>query len=78
MADYPFPAALPSFDPWQSRINRVAFAQNDKRRSRRRTAGSRSLGWLLADDRVKQVKEANDIVEVVGEYLSLRRVGRGL
>ena len=27
-------------------------------------------GWPLADDRVKQVKEANDIVEVVGEYLS--------
>jgi DNA primase len=29
----------------------------------------------LADDRVKQVKEANDIVEVVGGYLSLRPVG---
>jgi DNA primase len=29
----------------------------------------------LADDRVKQVKEANDIVEVVGEYLSLRKAG---
>ena len=32
-------------------------------------------GWPLADDRVKQVKEANDIVDVVGEYLSLRPVG---
>jgi DNA primase len=30
----------------------------------------------LADDRVKQVKEANDIVDVVGGYLSLRRVGQ--
>jgi DNA primase len=29
----------------------------------------------LADDRVKQVKEANDIVAVVGGYLSLRPVG---
>jgi len=30
----------------------------------------------LADDRVKQVKEANDIVDVVGEYLALRPVGQ--
>ena len=30
----------------------------------------------MADDRVKQVKEANDIVEVVGEYVSLRKVGQ--
>jgi DNA primase len=29
----------------------------------------------LADDRVKQVKEANDVVEVIGGYLSLRQVG---
>lgn len=29
----------------------------------------------MADDRVKQVKEASDIVDVVGGYLSLRRVG---
>jgi DNA primase len=36
-------------------------------------------GWPLADDRgtlVKQVKEANDIVEVVGSYISLRPVGK--
>ena len=33
-------------------------------------------GWPLADDRVKQVKEANDIVDVVGQYLSLRQVGQ--
>jgi DNA primase len=33
-------------------------------------------GWPLADDRVKQVKEANDIVEVVGAYVSLRPAGR--
>lgn len=29
----------------------------------------------MADDRVKQVKEANDIVQVIGEYLTLRPVG---
>ncbi len=29
----------------------------------------------MADDRVKQVKAANDIVDVVGSYLSLRPVG---
>jgi DNA primase len=29
----------------------------------------------LADDRVKQVKDANDIVDVVGSYLSLRPLG---
>jgi DNA primase len=29
----------------------------------------------LADDRVKQVKEANDIVDVVGSYISLRQAG---
>jgi DNA primase len=29
----------------------------------------------LADDRVKQVKEANDIVEVVGSYVALRPAG---
>jgi DNA primase len=29
----------------------------------------------VADDRVKQVKEANDIVDVVGGYMPLRRVG---
>ncbi len=31
--------------------------------------------WPLADDRVTQVKQANDIVDVVGGYLSLRPVG---
>src|SRR5205807_901851 len=31
--------------------------------------------WPLADDRVKQVKQANDIVDVVGGYLALRPVG---
>jgi DNA primase len=30
----------------------------------------------LADDRVKQVKQANDIVEVVGSYLALRPAGQ--
>ena len=30
----------------------------------------------MADDRVKQVKEANDIVDVVGQYLSLRPAGQ--
>ena len=29
----------------------------------------------MADDRVKQVKEANDVVDVIGGYLSLRQVG---
>ena len=29
----------------------------------------------MPDDRVKQVKEANDIVDVVGSYLALRPVG---
>ncbi len=33
-------------------------------------------GWALADDRVKQVKDANDIVDVVGGYISLRPVGK--
>src|SRR5947209_6987723 len=33
-------------------------------------------GWPLADDRVKQVKEANDIVDVVGSYLTLRPAGQ--
>lgn len=32
-------------------------------------------GWPLADDQVKQVKEANDIVAVVGGYLPLRPAG---
>src|SRR5258708_1537414 len=32
-------------------------------------------GWPLADDRVKQVKEANDIADVVGGYVNLRKVG---
>jgi DNA primase len=32
-------------------------------------------GWLLADDRVKQVKEANDIVAVIEGYLELRPAG---
>lgn len=31
--------------------------------------------WPLADDRVKQVKEANDIVAVIGGYLDLRPAG---
>ena len=31
--------------------------------------------WPLADDRVKQVKQANDIVDVVGGYLALRPAG---
>jgi DNA primase len=31
--------------------------------------------WPLADDRVKQVKEANDIVAVIGGYLDLRLAG---
>lgn len=30
----------------------------------------------MADDRVKQVKQANDIVDVVGGYLALRQVGK--
>src|SRR5579859_3519720 len=32
-------------------------------------------GWPLADDRIKQVKEANDIVDVVGAYVALRPAG---
>jgi len=32
-------------------------------------------GWPLSDDRVKQVKAANDIVDVVGTYLTLRPAG---
>ena len=32
-------------------------------------------GWPLADDRVKQVKEANDIVAVIEGYLELRPAG---
>lgn len=32
-------------------------------------------GWPLAEDRVKQVKQANDIVDVVGGYLALRPAG---
>jgi len=32
--------------------------------------------WPLADDRVKHVKQANDIVDVVGGYLALRPVGK--
>jgi DNA primase len=60
-------------------IHAVAGVRNEPlfrgRRPHRCTAGSRLQGWLLADDRVKQVKEANDIVEVVGEYLSLRKAG---
>jgi DNA primase len=31
--------------------------------------------WPLADERVKQVKQANDIVEVIGGYLALRPAG---
>src|SRR5262249_37669631 len=31
--------------------------------------------WPLSDDRVKQVKQANDIVDVVGGYLALRPAG---
>jgi len=32
-------------------------------------------GWPLADDRVKQVKEANDIVKVIEGYIELRPAG---
>jgi DNA primase len=71
MADHPFPAALPSLDNWQSQTSPASARINP----RCRPADSRLQGWLLADDRVKQVKEANDIVEVVGEYLSLRKAG---
>jgi DNA primase len=71
MADHPFPAALPSLDNWQSQTSPALARINP----RCRPADSRLQGWLLADDRVKQVKEANDIVEVVGEYLSLRKAG---
>src|SRR5262249_39130998 len=31
--------------------------------------------WPLADDRTQQVKQANDIVDVVGGYLALRPAG---
>lgn len=37
-----------------------------------------SAGWALSDDRValiKQIREANDIVDVVGNYVALRPVG---
>src|SRR5437016_4519994 len=32
-------------------------------------------GWPLADEKIKQVKEANDIVDVVGNYVALRQAG---
>lgn len=38
-------------------------------------AGSPDDRWPLADDRVKLVKQANDIVDVVGGYLTLRPAG---
>src|SRR5262249_36133325 len=44
-------------------------------RPRPRAGDGRNYGWPLADDRVKQVKEANDIVDVVGEYIALRPAG---
>src|SRR5215813_999112 len=34
-----------------------------------------SRRWILTSDQVKQVKEANDIVEVVGSYIALRPAG---
>jgi DNA primase len=34
-----------------------------------------SDGWTLADEKIKQVKEANDIVDVVGAYVALRPAG---
>ncbi len=40
-----------------------------------RPGADRNNGWPLADDRVKQVKEANDIVDVVGGYIALRPAG---
>jgi DNA primase len=37
---------------------------------------ARASGWRLADDAViKQIKEANDIVAVIGNYVALRPVG---
>src|SRR5947209_1509416 len=35
-------------------------------------------GWPLADDRaqIQQVKDASDIVDVVGAYVALRQVGQ--
>ena len=43
----------------------------------RETPGGRieSDGWPLVDDRVKQVKEANDIVKVIEGYIELRPAG---
>src|SRR5262249_32070405 len=38
--------------------------------------GSKTHGWPLADDAlIRQVKEANDIVHVVGSYVDLRPAG---
>lgn len=44
---------------------------------RRARPGAHDLlcGWPLADDQVKRVKEANDIVDVVGSYVALRPAG---
>src|SRR5437899_3509184 len=33
-------------------------------------------GWPLADERVALIKQANDIVDVVGGYVALRQVGQ--
>jgi DNA primase len=41
----------------------------------RKPNGDEENRWPLADDRVTQVKQANDIVDVVGGYLALRPVG---
>jgi DNA primase len=65
----------------QDLASRGAWLSGPRLRGKRlafRSPGNRIPGCPLADDRValkQQVKEANDIVDVVGSYIALRQAG---
>lgn len=76
----------PPSRPWAPPLNHPAEANEDDCRSgcgrddepghpSERISWLARNGWTLADERIKQVKEANDIVAVIEGYLELRPAG---